>query len=80
MEYRCHKDHGLVVCGHVDGGIRLSGFVLAGLIASENVDFPYFGRPWMDYQCHSEMTSNQIHYQFGVHNITRPRPMAMWLS
>ena len=58
MEYQCHKDHALVVCDHVDGGIRLSGFVLAGFIASENVDYPYFGGPWMDYQCHSESTSN----------------------
>ena len=57
-EYQCHKDHALVVCDRVDGGIRLSGFVLAGFIASENVDFPYFGGPWMDYQCHSETTSN----------------------
>ena len=37
---QCHKDHALVVCDHVDGGIRLSGFVLAGFISSENVDFP----------------------------------------
>ena len=57
-EYQCHKDHALAVCDHVDGGIRLSGFVLAGFIASKNVDFPYFGGPWMDYQCHSETTSN----------------------
>ena len=57
-EYQCHKDHALVVCDHVDGGIRLSGFVLAGFIGSENVDFPYFGGPWMDYQSHSETTSN----------------------
>ena len=56
---RSIKDHhALVVCDHVDGGIRLSGFVLAGFIASENVDFPYFGGPWMDYQCDSETTSN----------------------
>ena len=26
----------------------------------------YFGGPWMDYQCHSETTSNQPHYQFEV--------------
>ena len=56
MEFQCHKDHALVVCDHVDGGIRFSGFVLAGFIASENVNFPYFGGPWMDYQCHSETT------------------------
>ena len=55
-----------VVCDHVDGGIRLSAFVLAGFIASKNVNFPNFGGPWMDYQRHSETTSNQIHYQFGV--------------
>ena len=42
-EFQCHKDHALVVCDNVDGGIRLSGFVLAGFIASENVNFPYFG-------------------------------------
>ena len=54
------QDHalGLVVCDHVDGGIRLSGFVLAGFIASKNVNFPYFGGPWMNYLCHSETTSN----------------------
>ena len=57
-ENQCHKDHALIVCDHVDGGIRLSGFVLAGFIASKNVDFPYFGGPWMDYQCDSETTSN----------------------
>ena len=26
----------------------------------------YFGGPWTDYQCHSETTSNQPHYQFEV--------------
>ena len=66
-----------VVCDHVDGGIRLSDFVLARFIASENVDFPDFGGPWMDYQCHSETTSNSIHYQFGVHYVTRNRPMRL---
>ena len=66
------------VFDHVDGGIRLSGFVLAGFIASENVNFPYFGGPWMDYQCHSETTSNWIHYQLGVQYVsTRPRPMRL---
>ena len=65
-EYQCHNDRALVVCDHVDGEIRLSGFVLAGFIASENVDLPYFGGPWMDYKCHSETTSIQLHYQFGV--------------
>ena len=44
-EYQCHKDHAFVVCDHVDGGIRLSGFVLAEFIAREIVDFPYFGGP-----------------------------------
>ena len=57
-EYQCHKDHALVVCDHVDGGVRHSGYVLAGFIASENVDLPYFGEPLTDYQCHSETTSN----------------------
>ena len=47
MEYQCHKDHALVVCDHVDDGIRLSGFVLAGFVGSENVDLPYFGGPWI---------------------------------
>ena len=46
----------------VDGEIRLSGFIISGFIASENVDLPYFGGPWKDYQCHSETTSNQLHY------------------
>ena len=58
-EYQCHKDHALdVVCDHVNGGIRLSGFVSAGFIAGENVNYPYFGGPSMDYQCLSETTSN----------------------
>ena len=57
-EYQCHNEHAVVACDHVDGGIRLSGFVLAGCIANENVDLPYSGGPWTDYQCHSEMTSN----------------------
>ena len=55
-----------IVCDHVDGGIRLSGFILAGLMASKNADLLYFGGPWTDYQCHSETTSNQPHYQFEV--------------
>ena len=62
----CNNDHVLVVCDHVDGGIRLSCFILAGLMASKNADLLYFGRPWTDYQCHSETTSNQPHYQFEV--------------
>ena len=33
-EYQCHNDHARVVFDHVDGGSRL--------IASENVDLPYF--------------------------------------
>ena len=57
-EYQYHNDHALVVCDHVDGGIRLSSFVLAGFIANENVDLPYFGGPWTDYRCNSETTSN----------------------
>ena len=55
-----------VVCDHVDGGIRLSGFILAGFMASKNADLLYFGGPWTDYQCHSETTSNQPHYQFEL--------------
>ena len=62
----CNNDHVLLVCDHVDGGIRLSGFILAGFIASKNADFLYFGGPWTDYQCHSEATSNQLDYQFEV--------------
>ena len=27
-------------------------------LASENVNFPYFGGLWMNYLCHSETTSN----------------------
>ena len=61
----CNNDHVLVVCDHVDGGIRLSGFILAGFMASKNADLLYFGGPWTDYQCHSETTSNQPH-QFEV--------------
>ena len=57
------------------GGIRLSGFVLAGLfIANENVDLLYFGGPWTDYQCRSETSSNCI----IISEYIRPRPM--WLS
>ena len=54
------------VIDHVDGGIRLSGFILAGFMASKNGDLLYFGGPYTDYQCHSETTSNQPHYQFEV--------------
>ena len=58
-EYQwCQKDHALVVCDHVHRGIRLPGFFLAGFIASENVDLPYFDGQWTDYQSHSETTSN----------------------
>ena len=56
----------LVVCDHVDGGIRLSSFILAGFIASENADLLYCGGPWRNYQCHSKTTCNQSLYQFGV--------------
>ena len=49
MEYQCHNDHALVICDHVDGGIRLSAFVLGGFVASKNVDLPYFDGPWTDY-------------------------------
>ena len=62
----CNNDHVLVVCDHVDCGIRLSGFILSGFMASKNADLLYFGGPWTDYQCHSETTSNQPHYQFEV--------------
>ena len=65
-----------VVCDHVDGGIRLSGFILAGFMASKNADLLYFGGPWTDHQCHSETTSNQPHYQFEL-TVTRPRPMRL---
>ena len=51
---------------NLDGGIRLFGFILAGFMASKNADLLYFGGPWTDYQCHSETTSNQPHYQFEV--------------
>ena len=56
-EYQCHNYHA-IVCDHVHGAIRLSGFVLAGFITNKNVYLPYFGRPWTDYQRHSETTSN----------------------
>ena len=72
-EYQCHNDHALVVCDHVDGGIRLSGSVFAG----ENVDLPYFGGPWTDYQCHSETTSKPATLSVWS-TVTRPR--SMWLS
>ena len=35
-------------------------------MASKNGDLLYFGGPCTDYQCHSETTSNQPHYQFEV--------------
>ena len=57
-ECQCHNDHALVVCNPVDGGVRLSGFVLAGFIGTENAHLPYFEGPWTDYECHSETTSN----------------------
>ena len=41
----CNNDHVLIVCDHVDGGIRLSGFILAGFMASKNADLLYFGGP-----------------------------------
>ena len=55
-----------VVCDHVDGGIRLFSFILAGFMASKNADLLYFGGPWTDYQCHSETTSNQPQYRFEL--------------
>ena len=35
-------------------------------MANKNGDLLYFGGPCTDYQCHSETTSNQPHYQFEV--------------
>ena len=35
-------------------------------MASKNGDLLYFGGPCTDYQCHSETTGNQPHYQFEV--------------
>ena len=79
-EYQCHNYHALVVCdqvGGLSGGIRLASFVLAGLmIANENVDLPYFGGPWTDYQCHRETTSNYIISS----EYSRPRPMRLCLN
>ena len=75
----CNNYHVLVVCDHVDGGIRLSGFILAGFMASKNADLLYFGGPWMDYQCHSETTSNQPHYQFEV-QLLGPRGFPSFLD
>ena len=72
----CNNDHVLVVCDHVDGGIRLSGFILAGFMASKNADLLYFGGPWMDYQCHSETTSNPATLSVRS-TVTRPRPMRL---
>ena len=34
----CNNDHVLVVCDHADGGIRLSGFILAGFMVSKNAN------------------------------------------
>ena len=42
-------------------------------MASKNSDLLYSGGPWTDYQCHSETTSNQPHYQFEV-QLLGPRP------
>ena len=56
------------------GGIQFSSFVIAELItANENVDLPYFGGPWMDYQCHSGTTI--IATTISVRR--RPRPMRL---
>ena len=79
-EYHCHNYHALVVCdqvGGLSGGIRLSSFVLAGLmITNEKVDLPYFGGPWTDYQCHSETTGNYIISS----EYSRPRPLRLCLN
>ena len=39
----CNNDHVLVVCDRVNGRIQLSGFILAGFMASKNADLLYFG-------------------------------------
>ena len=44
----------------------LVSFLQGLFMASKNADLLYFGGPWTDYQCHSEETSNQPHYQFEV--------------
>ena len=67
IECQCHNDHaGLSSVTTSMAEFDFPGFILAGFIASKNVNLPYFGGPWMDCQCHSEMISNQQHYQFGV--------------
>ena len=56
------------------GGIRFSSFVIAEpIIANKNVDLPYFGGPWTDYQCHSGTTI--IVTTISVRS--RPRPMRL---
>ena len=71
----CNNDHVLVVCDHVDGGIRHSCFILPGFITSKNADLLYFGGPWTDYQCHSEkLVTSTLSVRSTV---TRPRPMRL---
>ena len=54
------------------GRIRCFSFVIAELIiANENVDLPYFGGPWTDYQCHNGTTIIVI----TISVRSRPRPM-----
>ena len=58
------------------GGIRLSSFVIAELIiTNENVDLPYFGGPWIDYQCHSVSGTTIIVTTISVWSRPRARPM-----
>ena len=38
----CNNDHVLVVCDHVDGGIRHSCFILVGFMASKNADLIFW--------------------------------------
>ena len=57
------------------GGIQLSSFVIAELIAASlNVDLPYFSGPWTHYQCHSGTTI--IVTTISVWS--RPRPMRLF--
>ena len=46
---------GLVVCDQADGQFD---FLIQ--VANKNVDLPYFGGPWTDYQCDGGTTSGYI--------------------
>ena len=72
----CNNDHVLVVCDHVDGGIRHSCFILGGFMTSKIPDFSIL----VDHGRIISVTVKQlVTSTLSVRStVTRPRPMRLF--